>query len=103
MCSSDLQSPDVETQLLKEVQGRVELQNVSFSYVPEKPLIEHLNLSVQPGQKVAIVGPTGCGKTTLINLLMRFYDVDDGAVLIEERDVRQISRHSLRRAYGMVL
>ena len=83
--------------------GRVELENVDFSYTPEKPLIRDLNLQVEPGQRVAIVGPTGCGKTTLINLLMRFYDVDDGAIRAAGKDIRSVSRKSLRGCYGMVL
>ncbi len=83
--------------------GRVELHDVSFSYSPDQKLIEHLNVSVSPGQHVAIVGPTGCGKTTLINLLMRFYDVQGGAILIDGIDVRDMTRESLRRSLGMVL
>ena len=83
--------------------GKVELDNVDFSYVPSKKLIQNLNLQVQPGQRVAIVGPTGCGKTTLINLLMRFYDVDDGAIRTAGKDNRNLSRKSLRGCYGMVL
>ena len=83
--------------------GKVELDNVDFSYVPSKKLIQDLNLQVQPGQRVAIVGPTGCGKTTLINLLMRFYDVDDGAIRTAGKDIRNLSRKSLRGCYGMVL
>ena len=74
-----------------------------FSYVKEKPLIEDLNLSVKPGQRIAIVGPTGCGKTTLINLLMRFYDVDEGSIRMDAKDIRHLTRKSLRSAYGMVL
>ena len=88
---------------LQDVKGSVVLENVDFSYTPEKALIQNFNLSVQPGQRVAIVGPTGCGKTTLINLLMRFYDVDAGSVRVEGHDVRQTTRRSLRGAYGMVL
>ena len=83
--------------------GKVELLDVDFSYVPEKPLIQNLNLQVQPGQRIAIVGPTGCGKTTLINLLMRFYDVDAGAIRTAGKDIRDVSRKSLRGCYGMVL
>ena len=83
--------------------GNVALEHVSFSYQPERPLIEDLNLSVKPGQRVAIVGPTGCGKTTVINLLMRFYDVKSGSVRVEGRDIRDITRQSLRASYGMVL
>ena len=83
--------------------GKVELRNVDFSYVAEKPLIRDLNLQVAPGQRIAIVGPTGCGKTTLINLLMRFYDVDGGQIRTAGKDIRSISRKSLRGCYGMVL
>ena len=85
------------------VEGNVSLENVCFSYVPEKKLIENLNLKVLPGQRIAIVGPTGCGKTTLINLLMRFYDVDSGSVKVENVDIRDVKRSSLRACYGMVL
>ena len=81
----------------------MDLREVAFSYVPDKPLIEHLNLQVSPGQHIAIVGPTGCGKTTLINLLMRFYDVRSGSVSVEQTDIRRITRRSLRAQYGMVL
>ena len=88
---------------LTEVDGDVSLEGVAFSYVPEKPLIKNLNLSVTPGQRIAIVGPTGCGKTTLINLLMRFYDVKEGAIKVEGVDIRNIKRGSLRKNYGMVL
>ena len=83
--------------------GNVELEDVSFSYVKNKRLIEGLNLKVKKGQRVAIVGPTGCGKTTIINLLMRFYDVDSGNIKVENTDIREITRHSLRKSYGMVL
>lgn len=88
---------------LSEVSGKVELRDVSFSYVPEQRLIEHLNLLVKPGQKIAIVGPTGCGKTTLINLLMRFYDTTGGNIYIEKNEIKDIKRESLREAFGMVL
>lgn len=88
---------------LTEAEGKVTLENVDFSYVKEKPLIEHFNLSVEPGQRVAIVGPTGCGKTTLINLLMRFYDVDAGRISVDGYDIRHLTRESLRKNYGMVL
>ena len=85
------------------VDGRVTLENVAFSYMPENPLITNLNLAVRPGQKVAIVGPTGCGKTTIINLLMRFYDVDKGEIKVSGYPVKNLTRNSLRRNYGMVL
>lgn len=88
---------------LKQVEGRVDLSDVSFSYVPEKKLIENLNLHVKPGQRIAIVGPTGCGKTTIINLLMRFYDIDRGSILVDDKDIQNITRKSLRASYGMVL
>ena len=88
---------------LTEVDGSVALAHVAFSYNPEVSLIEDLNLDVKPGQRIAIVGPTGCGKTTLINLLMRFYDVDDGSIRVSGRDIRDITRKSLRTNYGMVL
>ena len=88
---------------LSGVEGNVSLKDVHFSYVPEKPLIEDLNLEVKPGMRVAIVGPTGCGKTTLINLLMRFYDVREGSISVEGQDIRDVSRESLRESYGMVL
>ena len=98
------QPPEPEDAVtLENVRGTVALKDVCFSYVPEKKLIENFNLSVHPGQRVAIVGPTGCGKTTLINLLMRFYDVDAGSISVEGEDVRQITRRSLRSSYGMVL
>ncbi len=90
-------------QKLENPAGAVSFKNVSFSYTPDKPLIQNLNLSVAPGQRIAIVGPTGCGKTTLINLLMRFYDVDSGAISIDGTDIRDISRKNLRRSLGMVL
>lgn len=88
---------------LENIQGNVKLENVYFSYVPEKKLIQDFNLSVRPGQRVAIVGPTGCGKTTIINLLMRFYDVDAGVIRVEGADIRAVTRGSLRAGYGMVL
>lgn len=98
------QVPDAQDAVvLDEAKGRVELEDVSFSYVPEKPLIEHLNLSVQPGQRVALVGPTGCGKTTLINLLLRFYDVNEGSIRVDGKDIRDYTRKSLRSNFGMVL
>ncbi len=87
----------------ENVRGNVEIRDVSFSYVPEKPLIRHFSLSVPSGCHVAIVGPTGCGKTTLINLLMRFYEVNEGSILLDGIDIRDMSRDALRRCYGMVL
>ena len=89
--------------MLKDVDGSVELKDVAFSYDPEKSLIKDLNLAVKPGMRVAIVGPTGCGKTTLINLLMRFYDVSSGKISVEGEDIRDVTRESLRASYGMVL
>ncbi len=98
------QIPDkAEAVELKEANGEVALKDVSFSYKKEIPLIEHLNLHVNPGQRIAIVGPTGCGKSTLINLLMRFYDVDSGQILVNDYDIGNITRKSLRQNYGMVL
>ena len=94
-------APDAKT--LEAVSGSVELKNVAFSYTPEQHLIEHLNLTVKPGQRIAIVGPTGCGKTTLINLLMRFYDVKAGSICVDGSEIRSVTRESLRRQYGMVL
>ena len=98
------ETPDTaDAKTLEAVSGSVELQNVAFSYTPEQHLIEDLNLSVKPGQRIAIVGPTGCGKTTLINLLMRFYDVKDGSISVDGSEIRSVTRESLRRQYGMVL
>ncbi len=98
------QEPDrADAIVLGDVEGSVELKDVSFSYVPDKRLIENLNLQVKPGQRIAIVGPTGCGKTTIINLLMRFYDVDGGSIAVDGRPIRDITRKSLRTSYGMVL
>lgn len=94
---------DEGNKVLGDINGNIELREVCFSYVPERKLIEGFNLSVQPGQRVAIVGPTGCGKTTLINLLMRFYDVTSGKICLEGEDIRDITRESLRQGYGMVL
>ncbi|NBH34225.1 ABC transporter ATP-binding protein [Clostridiaceae bacterium] len=96
-------SPENNAVRLEKADGRVALQDVSFSYNPENPLIEHLNLDVKPGQRIAIVGPTGCGKTTLINLLMRFYDVRGGEIRVSGMDIRRVTRKSLRANYGMVL
>ena len=89
--------------VLENPEGEVNLDHVSFSYVPDKKLIEDLNLSVKPGQRIAIVGPTGCGKTTIINLLMRFYDVDQGSISVDGANIQDITRKSLRTSYGMVL
>ncbi len=98
------QIPDKENAVsLGEVEGRIDLEHVEFSYVPDKKLITDFNLSVRPGQRVAIVGPTGCGKTTVINLLMRFYDVQSGCIRVEGQDIRDVTRRSLRANYGMVL
>lgn len=96
--------PDSEDAIkLGKADGKVEIEDVYFSYEPNQKLIEHFNLQVEPGQRVAIVGPTGCGKTTLINLLMRFYDVNSGAIKVSEKDIRKVTRESLRANYGMVL
>lgn len=89
--------------VLQDVDGTVALSNVDFSYVPDRKLIQNFNLKVKPGQRVAIVGPTGCGKTTIINLLMRFYDVDKGVIKVKDTDIRDVTRKSLRSSYGMVL
>lgn len=98
------QTPEPEDAgILQDVKGNVQLEHVYFSYAPEQKLIEDFNLNVQPGQRVAIVGPTGCGKTTIINLLMRFYDVDGGSIQVEGKDIRAVTRRSLRESYGMVL
>ena len=98
------QIPDAEDALvLEQAEGNVKLQDVCFGYVPEKQLIKNFNLEVKPGQRVAIVGPTGCGKTTVINLLMRFYDVDSGSIRVDGTDIRNMTRGSLRTNYGMVL
>ena len=98
------QVPDKEGALTpQKFKGAITLKNVSFSYVPDQKLIENFNLRVQPGQRIAIVGPTGCGKTTLINLLMRFYDVNDGEIYVDGNEIRDLTRKSLRGGYGMVL
>ncbi|MGN1149002.1 MAG: ABC transporter ATP-binding protein [Lachnospiraceae bacterium] len=101
------EEPQVEepadAKVLTDAEGRVNLENVAFSYVPDRKLIENLNLNVESGKRVAIVGPTGCGKTTIINLLMRFYDVDAGSISVDGTDIRNMTRKSLRENYGMVL
>lgn len=98
------QTPEAaNAKVLKNAQGSVKLENVYFSYAPDKKLIENFNLAVKPGQRVAIVGPTGCGKTTVINLLMRFYDVNSGRISVDGTDIRELTRGSLRTSYGMVL
>lgn len=99
-----VEEPDAaDAQVLEKVDGRVELKNVSFSYVPKTPLLQDISIEVRPGQRIAIVGPTGCGKTTVINLLMRFYDVDRGEIRVSGHPVRRLTRDSLRRSFGMVL
>ncbi|MBQ9866789.1 MAG: ABC transporter ATP-binding protein [Lachnospiraceae bacterium] len=104
LIDEEARTPDKEdAAVLEGAKGGLDIKNVSFSYVKDKPLLRDLNLKVTPGQRVAIVGPTGCGKTTLINLLMRFYDVDKGSIAVDGRDIRDYTRHSLRENYGMVL
>ena len=104
LIAEEPQTPEPENAVdMKEIRGNVKAEDVSFSYAPEQKLIEHFNLAVKPGQRIAIVGPTGCGKTTLINLLMRFYDVDEGSIKVEDVDIREMTRRSLRAGYGMVL
>lgn len=99
-----VEEPDAaDAQVLEKVDGRVELKNVSFSYVPKTPLLQDISIEVRSGQRIAIVGPTGCGKTTVINLLMRFYDVDRGEIRVSGHPVRRLTRDSLRRSFGMVL
>ena len=97
------QVPEAENAAALQPDGHVQLQDVSFRYLPDRPLIEGLSLDVQPGQRIAIVGPTGCGKTTLINLLMRFYDVNNGSIRVSGTDIRDVTRASLRGSFGMVL
>ena len=97
------QVPEAENAAALQPDGHVQLQDVSFRYLPDRPLIEGLSLDVQPGQRIAIVGPTGCGKTTLINLLMRFYDLNSGSIRVSGTDIRDVTRASLRGSYGMVL
>ena len=103
LLDADDQVPEAEHARVLQPDGHVELKDVSFRYLPDRPLIEGLNLDVKPGQRIAIVGPTGCGKTTLINLLMRFYDVNDGSIKVSGTDIRDVTRASLRGSYGMVL
>ncbi|MBQ7911156.1 MAG: ABC transporter ATP-binding protein [Clostridia bacterium] len=104
LIEAETEVPDApDATVLPRAEGRVELTDVAFSYTPEKPLIEELNLTLKSGQRVAIVGPTGCGKTTVINLLMRFYDVNGGSIAVDGHDIRTVTRHSLRESYGMVL
>ena len=103
LLDADDQIPEAENAAALQPDGHVVLQDVSFRYLPDRPLIEGLNLDVKPGQRIAIVGPTGCGKTTLINLLMRFYDVNGGAIKVSGTDIRSVTRASLRGSYGMVL
>lgn len=95
--------PDKKNAAVLSPKGTIDLKDVCFRYVPDRPLIEGFNLHVKPGQRIAIVGPTGCGKTTMINLLMRFYDVNSGAILVDGTDIRDATRHSLRKSFGMVL
>ena len=103
LLDADDQIPEAENAAVLQPDGHVQLEDVSFRYLPDRPLIEGLSLDVKPGQRIAIVGPTGCGKTTLINLLMRFYDVNGGAVKVSGTDIRSVTRASLRGSYGMVL
>ena len=103
LIDAEPQVSDEGNKEIENAEGNVELSNVCFSYVPQRKLIQDFNLKVKPGQRIAIVGPTGCGKTTLINLLMRFYDVNSGSIKVEGEDIRDITRRSLRSSYGMVL
>lgn len=103
LLDEDDRMPDKENAAVLSPKGTVDLKDVCFRYVPDRPLIEGFNLHVKPGQRIAIVGPTGCGKTTMINLLMRFYDVNSGAILVDGTDIRNATRHSLRKSFGMVL
>ena len=103
LLDADDQIPEAENAAALQPDGHVQLEDVSFRYLPDRPLIEGLSLDVKPGQRIAIVGPTGCGKTTLINLLMRFYDVNSGAIKVSGTDIRSVTRASLRGSYGMVL
>ena len=103
LLDADDQIPEAENASVLQPDGHVQLEDVSFRYLPDRPLIEGLSLDVKPGQRIAIVGPTGCGKTTLINLLMRFYDVNGGSIKVSGTDIRDVTRASLRGSYGMVL
>lgn len=103
LLDEDDRVPDKENAAVLSPKGTVDLKDVCFRYVPDRPLIEGFNLHVKPGQRIAIVGPTGCGKTTMINLLMRFYDVNSGAILVDGTNIRDATRHSLRKSFGMVL
>lgn len=103
LLDEDDRVPDKENAAVLSPKGTVDLKDVCFRYVPDRPLIDGFNLHVKPGQRIAIVGPTGCGKTTMINLLMRFYDVNSGAILVDGTDIRNATRHSLRKSFGMVL
>ena len=103
LLDEDDRVPDKENAAVLSPKGTVDLKDVCFRYVPDRPLIEGFNLHVKPGQRIAIVGPPGCGKTTMINLLMRFYDVNSGAILVDGTDIRDATRHSLRKSFGMVL
>lgn len=103
LLDEDDRVPDKENAAVLSPKGTVDLKDVCFRYVPDRPLIEGFNLHVKPGQRIAIVGPTGCGKTTMINLLMRFYDVNSGVILVDGTDIRNATRHSLRKSFGMVL
>lgn len=103
LLDEDDQISETENAIILDSNGHVTLSDVAFRYVPDRPLIENFNLDVKPGQRIAIVGPTGCGKTTLINLLMRFYDVDSGSIKVDGTDIRDMTRKSLRANYGMVL
>lgn len=103
LLDEDDRVPDKENAVVLSPKGTIDLKDVCFRYVPDRPLIEDFNLHVKPGQRIAIVGPTGCGKTTMINLLMRFYDVNSGVILVDGTDIRDATRHSLRKSFGMVL
>jgi ATP-binding cassette subfamily B protein len=103
MLDSENEVSDKDNEALENVEGNVSIKNVDFSYTPDRELIKDLNLEVKQGQQIAIVGPTGCGKTTIINLLMRFYDTDNGSISVDTKDIKELTRDSLRLNYGMVL